>query len=708
MSNMHIRQRVAKKSIVYIFIAVFIALWPMATTLRAQEVTDTTTTTPTTETTTPVPETTQPAATTTTDPATTTVEPNVIGPTQPTGVERESYTLNPETGMYENGVYAWDPVTKQTKPLNTPTYSFNPETNRWDTVEYRYDAPTGKYVPNVVSVEQPPSGAVLSNSSEESQPSSLSSLSSDSDSTNNETSNTGPDSTNKIKDESSSNGFFDLFHNATISNTIDSLAKTGNALISGNTLAGDATTGTAIAMANVINMLNTSWNPLGGSLFTFVTNVLGDVVGDLLINPMDYKDSGSGSSSALPDNLKVNVEESATITNDINLNAQSGDANVEKNTTAGNATTGDAYAIANILNAINSVIAANDSFVGVINIFGNLDGDILLPPEVLNSLLASNLAQTVDTSQFEDTSLIANFTNDQNIDNNVSASAQSGNATVAHNTTAGDATTGDATTNITLLNLTGRQVVASNSLLVFVNVLGEWVGLIMDAPQGSTAAALGGNTSSNLLLPENTEINQESNTQITNNLNLNAQTGDATVASNTTAGNATTGDALSAANIANLTNSQFSLSNWFGVLFINVFGSWNGSFNVNTAAGNIPGSGGGLGAQKESTSSSDVKVFQFVPSDNGKLNITPSNVFGTYADCDYCEGQNEIKDNDAAAVAGSTSSTPPASSEEPSVTSPNFTMQLIGGMIAFALLGAERAIKYREQHGRILPKIASF
>src|SRR5690606_26762954 len=79
----------------------------------------------------------------------------------------------------------------------------------------------------------------------------------------------------------------------------------------------------------------------------------------------------------------------------------------------------------------------------------------------------------------------------QSIVNNINTAAASGNANVSNNTQAGNATTGDAQTNVTILNLTGRNVVAANSLLVFVNVLGEWVGVIVDAPAGSTSAALG-------------------------------------------------------------------------------------------------------------------------------------------------------------------------------------------------------------------------
>ena len=65
----------------------------------------------------------------------------------------------------------------------------------------------------------------------------------------------------------------------------------------------------------------------------------------------------------------------------------------------------------------------------------------------------------------------------------------------------------------------------------------------------------------------------------------NAQSGNATVRNNTLGGNATTGDAKTSVNVMNLANSSFNLSDWFGILFINVFGNWYGSFGVDTAAG---------------------------------------------------------------------------------------------------------------------------
>jgi hypothetical protein len=621
------------------------------------------------------------------------------GPTQPTGPERSSYVLNTETGKWENDKYIWDPVTKKTAPKTPTNYSYNPETGKWDTTVWQYDAPTGKYVENTVSVAVPPAGAPLSDPSGTA-PSSFAARLEESAANGNNLQNganndlQGPDSQNAVDDENDTNGFFDLFHNSAISNTINSLAQSGNALIGNNTLGGNAITGNALAMANILNMLNTSWNPLGGRLVTFVKDIVGDVVGDLLIDPAAIVGQNPATSSAgAPDNVEINAEVNNSITNDVNLNAQSGNADVVNNTTGGDATTGNAYAVANIVNAINSLIAAQDSFMGVINIHGNLDGDILLPPELLNELLTSNAVGTLDTSQIENGSLLANFTDNTDIANNVNASAESGKSTVAHNTTGGNATSGNADTNVAILNLTGKQVVGSNSMLVFVNVFGKWVGLIMDAPEGATAAALGGNTQTSALLPGNTEINSETNNSIVNNLNLNALTGDATVKDNTTGGNATSGDALAAANIANIVNSQFSLSNWFGVLFINVFGNWNGSFNVDTEAGEVPETA----APAQESVANVPQIFRFVPGSSGKPKVEPAyNTWfsaGGYTEETVSTDEDNVvlgttTENKSSSGGGSSSTTP----------APSYLMQIIGGAIAFTLLGVERAIKKREMH----------
>lgn len=420
-----------------------------------------------------------------------------------------------------------------TPPEQPPqTYVYDADTQKWNSNDWRWDSTQNKYVP----VEKQP--------------------------------------VNEKPEEVTAESTTNTSTNASITNALESIAESGDAGVLGNTKAGSATTGDASVAANIINNVNsTMTNANNQQAATFVMDIMGDVNGDIMLEPMLLKAmleaEISGSNTA-------NFSNTATIGNDVNLNATSGDALVSRNTTAGDATSGSANAMANVMNMVNSMIAANQSFEGTINIYGNLNGDILIAPDFIAQMLANN---GIDADASKAT--VVNARDTQEIVNNVSLAAHSGAALVAGNTSAGNATSGDAETNLVIFNMTGHEIVAANSLLVFINVLGKWVGVIVDAPTGATAAAIGSGVTKNDINPSMV-IDASNHSAITNNLTLTARSGDAAVTNNTTAGNARTGNATASANIANISNSQLGLTGWFGRLFINVFGTWCGSFGINT------------------------------------------------------------------------------------------------------------------------------
>lgn len=658
----------------------------------------------TTQETTPPP--TPPASSSTTSEA---PPPKTPGPTSPTGADAKTYTYNPETGMWENGVYAWNPTTKQTQPLYEQTYSYNPETGMWDTTEWVYDAPSGKYVENKKILPAAPTQQQLIESglSPETARQTLAQAASGNPVSTARTAATPASSPqigskNSFESSSTGKGTFDLFYNASISNTLESLAKTGEALVSGNTLAGSALSGDATAIANLVNLLQSSWGIASGGLLTFLSNITGDVVGDLLFDPEAIP---ANTSIERTTDVDVNVTQNGSITNDVDLDAISGNATVSENTKAGDATSGNAYAMANIVNAINTAIASDTSFLGMINIFGNLNGDILLPQNLLNALLASNGSTTLDQT----TNLDVDATSTQSIANNVTATAGSGNATVDNNTKAGSATTGDAETNVTLLNLTGRQIIGERALLVFVNVLGSWIGMIMDAPQGTNSAALGGGISQNqtkLTSTTDASLDIDETNRIVNNVDVNAQSGDATVTTNTEAGNATSGNAKAGVNIANIIESDLALTDWFGILFINVLGSWNGSFGVNTEAGTLPkvtpapaGSGGQTAVERAADPS---QFVSFAPnkSATGPARSGRTQASSTAASSATAASGGQVASAVTADMSGSDSYQATAAGSTASSSSPSRSLplwQLIGVGIGLSLLATERALHYRDR-----------
>lgn len=564
------------------------------------------------------------------------------GPQSPTGADRSTYSYNEETGKWENDYYQWDPVTKQTTPKASSTYTHDPATNTWSTNEWQYDAPSGSYKAVPKPVPEPSTTSSTSTA-------------------------TG------------------------LNNQLTSTATSGDATVSHNTTAGDATSGSAVDIANVINILQSSLTASGSAdtIATFNTTIAGDVNGTLYIDPSSImQNQGNSSSLQSAGGLQVNSQNSGQIDNAILLNATSGQASVVGNTTAGSAQSGDAAAIANVVNFMNTAVAANQSFVGVLNIQGDLVGDILLPDGLLDSLIAANRQAALDGLGQSTTS------NQQTITNNVTAIANSGDATVDHNTMAGDATSGSARSSLTVMNLTGSDIIGSNALLVFVNVLGTWTGLIVNTP-GSTSALLGGGiTTANSSTPSLTHTASASNdsagsasgsttnaASINNTVVAAATSGDATVSHNTTAGDATSGNATAVVNVANIVNSSLSLTSWFGILFINVLGDWFGSFGVNSTP---PAASAPAENQNNPAPTFRFEPGQAAPIDNSRQTA------------DVAPGSDQVLVNQAspegqnAATLGAVS---PSSHEPPEYSLPlthhsNLLLPLISFTVGLLLLGS--------------------
>lgn len=597
-----------------------------------------------------------------TDPATTTTTPpSTPGPTTPPGPDANQYTFNPATGLWESANYTWNPVTKQTAPKVDPGYYYNPTTGMWDTTQYVYHPESNSYQPVTVSSPIAPAAAAgssaLGGGSSDGMLAALAQLLGATDPSN---SSTGPNSTNSIVSNTNNSGFFGLFTQAAVNNNLNSNATTGDANVTGNTTGGNAATGSAQVVANLLNLLNSAWSWSTGGLATFVQNLFGNQTGNILLNPVAAT-SGGGSLGALPgtvDNnsqtgpnstntvdtnsangLMVNSQANGAINNNVNVLAQSGNAGVTGNTTGGNATSGNAAADVNLINLINSAIGAGQSFLGVINVFGNLTGNILFPQGFLDSIAASNTgsapassASNSGTGPNSTNTINSNNTNTANLNNtansgitnNLNTAAQSGNATVAGNTSAGNATTGTAATNTDTFNFAGN-LVSDNAVLVLVNVLGHWVGAILNLPStGTSQSALltggpssltntdtgpGSTNSINNSSQNSLDVNATSNGTINNNVKAGAISGNANVSDNTKGGNATSGNASVATNVANFVGSTLNVKHWFGVLMINVFGDWIGNVGTDTpqTAAIVPAAvtGGGSG-QTSNTNNSHI------------------------------------------------------------------------------------------------------
>lgn len=541
------------------------------------------------------------------------------------------------------------------------TYTYDEASGRWSSTKWTYDKDTDVYVPAPPSKQQADSSAAAADVVADPIGGSV--------------------TVDKTVDADATT---DINNDTDVKNGIKSDSTTGDAGVVSNTKAGDAKSGQADANALVVNSVHSTVDGETSGVAQFTIDIYGDITGDITIGPAI---TNAEVNQNIDLNSKTNVDNDTVLTNDVDLKAKSGDAMVNKNTEAGSAKSGDANAVASVLNLINTVIAANKSFIGTINVYGNLNGDILISPEFIPQLLASNNVSTVEI----DMPLSTDLNNDQGIVNNVNLNATTGDATVRDNTGAGNANTGTAQTKLTVLNLTGHEVDAANSLLVFVNVLGNWVGMIVDAPDATAAAIGSGVVNHDVTVSDTTNINNKS--KIINNLDLSAESGDASVTSNTKAGDATSGNATASANIANISTSKFNLTGWFGVLFINVFGTWIGSFGVDTEAGTVtPLSGTALSNVGPGVAPN--LQFGFMPKsdDNNKL---------TTLGLDATTGQapDDIK-NQLAALMSTVNPNIPSASLAPSARGADMTtMFTLGGFALAGVSGAWMALRrWREQH----------
>jgi hypothetical protein len=370
----------------------------------------------------------------------------------------------------------------------------------------------------------------------------------------------------------------DAANTTTAANTVNSNASTGDATVKHTTDGGNATSGNASTGTTLINNITSSSNLNNGTLQTFNYNIDGTQNGNVVINPNNIIMTSNSGAPTTPANCApgtTTADNSAAINNLVNLLAQSGNAKVSDNGVGGNATSGNATTEANIINTIQALVSDQGAFLGVININGDLNGNIELPASVINSLLTPTSGGGTASN--------SSAVNNDNINNNVTLTAITGNAVITNNGTAGSATSGNASTILQDCNLINSNIVGGNLLLVFVNVMGHWYGALLSEPTGDTTATLGGGITQDTVSPSQ-QTTTTNNATITNDVNLTSISGNATVANNGVGGNAITGNATAIADITNILGSQINLSGWLGILVINVFGTWDGSLVVQPAS----------------------------------------------------------------------------------------------------------------------------
>jgi hypothetical protein len=335
--------------------------------------------------------------------------------------------------------------------------------------------------------------------------------------------------------------------------TQDSEATPEALIISGDAL-------TINQISNNINTTSINSDVVGQTQnVTGVQNTSIDLSGNTQSIPNDFGQNyeGNDKGSALATN-------SAVITNNIYSDANTGN-NLVENSSSAAIITGNAETMTSLDNFVNTVIIDSTLKIFTINIFGTLNGNIILPDFPESSLICCG--QSIDLK------------NTANITNNILAYANSGyNLLVASG--GGVLETGNAINLINILNLVNSAFIDSGIQYLAINTYGSWDGqyvgwgnITNDQIGGNYVTTNNSDTSSQscALCIDSLAINNNAN--VVNNIISTANTGNNTQLSQN--GIIKTGNAVNMINITNIVNSAFFNSIGY-FAFINIFGSLHG------------------------------------------------------------------------------------------------------------------------------------
>lgn len=372
-------------------------------------------------------------------------------------------------------------------------------------------------------------------------------------------------------------------------------------------------TGDAVAITNVNNNINST--SVNSNIVNQVINIYIDQNASL-----DLSDPATFIADTIKDhpndptiNLHItSVTNQATVTNTVTSVANTGN-NTATSPNGAAVTTGNAYSIVSDLNRVNFIAIDSVVHVVTINIFGTLNGDIILPVPVASTA----------SDQCPQCSGNTTVTNTATVTNSVTSGANTGDNTVTASTS-GSVQTGDATSQVSINNLVNTVLIGDNVFSLYIIPFGTWNGnfvgyqsvdpntlntMVIQGTNGQTAGS---------------SFTATNSATVTNVINSQANTGSNSVQAGS--GIILTGNALSDVSLINLVNTVlYKTTAFFG--FINIFGTWNGNVGdlqslaaaeaTPTPAAQVSSDNSGPGGAS-------------VQDSGGQLSVTNSNNVGAY------------------------------------------------------------------------------
>lgn len=359
-------------------------------------------------------------------------------------------------------------------------------------------------------------------------------------------------------------------------------ASTGGNDASGNSGGSTITTGNAAATGNTLNVVNV--NVLNSNGFLLLLNSLFGNIGSINLSDIGTSAQNGTCTLCTPLQTTVSNEGAVSITNDVVVRSSTG-GNSANNNGSSTVSTGDAYAAANVLNVANTNIVNSNYMMVVLNNAGSWNGNFVLPNgDFFKNFLMGNGTSLGNTT----------LSNDglSTINNSVSVGADTGGNSANNNGGNSLIQTGDAFAGANVYNQANQNLFGGSSVILLFRVFGNWSGGVFNAPPGilwqqtpngvelySDPHYDGGSSNTPCATCDSSTTLQNSDeTNIKNNVEVYALTGENKVNGNKGDGIVQTGNAYAGANVVNMVNTNVYGRNWI-LAIVNILGDWSGSIS---------------------------------------------------------------------------------------------------------------------------------
>lgn len=384
-------------------------------------------------------------------------------------------------------------------------------------------------------------------------------------------------------------------------------------------------TGDVDMIVTLLNILNV--NITGEDFTHLIVNIFGDLTGDVDLdkiakqlgmseeelqaiarNEETEAQKNNDIRNSKNTELDVNNNNEATVKNNVDVKGTSGENEASGNEDRTKIVTGRIKILVALINFINTNYSGTEWYFAMVNIFGNLKGDLILPDP--NGFLVED-TQAVNSQTGEGSNNDATATNNQDatvtntnqatVNNNVKATGDSGSNNAYNNEDRVSQDSGDVNVVTNLTNWLNINIFGNNWVLLVINVFGKWYGRIvgfpgkgdLEAPEsGMLMVAAGGSsgggpavtnsntdpnsnndtTSNN---SQNLNVDNTNNASVENNVNIEGVSGRNTTNNNDDPISVSTGWIDISADLLNIVNMNIVGKRWMLVI-VNIFGDFMG------------------------------------------------------------------------------------------------------------------------------------